>query len=67
MDRITRADVTAYHLSLKETPTRANRALALLSHMFTMAEKWACARTAESLSARRALPGDEARALPVRG
>jgi integrase len=32
--------VTAYHLSLKATPTRANRALALLSHMFTMAEKW---------------------------
>lgn len=40
MDRVTRGDVTGYHLSLKGTPTRANRALALLSHMFTMAEKW---------------------------
>ena len=40
VDRITRADVTAYHLSLKDTPTRANRALALLSHLFNSAEKW---------------------------
>jgi integrase len=40
VDRITRAEVTAYHLSLGETPTRANRALALLSHVFTMAETW---------------------------
>jgi integrase len=40
VDRVTRAEVTAYHLSLRDTPTRANRALALLSHMFTMAEKW---------------------------
>ncbi len=40
IDRITRADVTAYHLSLRETPTRANRALALLSHVFNTAEKW---------------------------
>lgn len=40
MDRLTRADVTTFHLSLGNTPTRANRSLALLSHMFTMAEKW---------------------------
>lgn len=40
VDRVTRADITAYHLALQETPTRANRALALLSHMFSMAEKW---------------------------
>jgi len=40
IDRVTRADVAAYHLGLKDTPTRANRALALLSHLFTMAEKW---------------------------
>lgn len=40
MDRIARADVVKLHLAWKDTPTRANRALALLSHMFTMAEKW---------------------------
>lgn len=40
LDTIARADVTRFHLSWKETPTRANRALALLSHMFTMAERW---------------------------
>lgn len=40
LDAISAAAVTRFHLSWKETPTRANRALALLSHMFTMAEKW---------------------------
>lgn len=40
LDAVTPAHVTRFHLSWKETPTRANRALALLSHMFTMAEKW---------------------------
>jgi integrase len=40
MDRITRADVVGYHLGMKDTPTRANRAVALLSHMFSKAEEW---------------------------
>jgi integrase len=40
MDRITRADITAYQLALKKTPTRANRALALLSTLFNLAERW---------------------------
>jgi integrase len=40
LDRITRADVTRFHLSRKDRPTNANRCLALLSHLFTMAEKW---------------------------
>lgn len=40
LNAITRADVTRFHLGRKETPTNANRCLALLSHMFTMAEKW---------------------------
>jgi integrase len=40
VDRITRADVVQLHLAWKSTPTRANRAVALLSHMFTMSEKW---------------------------
>lgn len=39
LDRVARADMTRFHLSMKETPTGANRCLALLSHMFTMAEK----------------------------
>jgi integrase len=34
---IKRADVADLHASLKDTPYRANRALALLSHMFTWA------------------------------
>jgi integrase len=40
IDRITRADVTRLHLAWKRTPSRANRAVALLSHMFNCAEKW---------------------------
>jgi integrase len=40
VDKVTTADVTRLHLAWKDTPTRANRALALLSHMFAMAEKW---------------------------
>jgi integrase len=40
LDKVTGDDVTRFHLSLRSTPTRANRALALMSHMFTMAEKW---------------------------
>jgi integrase len=37
---ITRTDVARFHHSLRETPTQANRALALLSKMFNLAEKW---------------------------
>lgn len=40
LDKVTRADVLRFHLSRKGTPTNANRCLALLSHMFNMAEKW---------------------------
>jgi integrase len=40
IDVIGPTHVTRLHLAWKETPTRANRALALLSHMFTMAERW---------------------------
>lgn len=40
VDKVTTADVTRLHLAWKDTPTRANRALALLSHMFAMAERW---------------------------
>lgn len=37
---VTRADVTRLHLAMKETPMQANRALALLSKMFNLAERW---------------------------
>jgi len=37
---ITRADVTTLHYSLVTTPIQANRALALLSKMFNLAEVW---------------------------
>ena len=40
LDNVTRGDVLRFHLARKGTPTNANRCLALLSHMFTMAEKW---------------------------
>lgn len=40
LDRIDRAAVTRFALERKATPTTANRALALLSHIFTMAGKW---------------------------
>jgi integrase len=40
LDAITRSEVTRFHLSRKKTPTNANRCLALLSHMMSMAEAW---------------------------
>lgn len=40
LDAITRSDVVRFHLGRKDTPTNANRCLALLSHMFNMAEQW---------------------------
>ncbi len=40
LDTVTRADITRFHLSHKDTPTSANRYVALLSHMFSTAEKW---------------------------
>lgn len=39
LDRIQRGDIVAFHLSWDSTPTRANRALSLLSHIFAVAEK----------------------------
>lgn len=40
LDAVTTAHVARFHLAWKDTPTRANRALSLLSHMFTMGERW---------------------------
>src|SRR5262249_11664534 len=37
---ITRADISRLHHELRDTPYDANRALAVLSKMFTLAEKW---------------------------
>jgi len=37
---VDRSDVSALHYAMRETPTQANRALALLSKMFNLAEKW---------------------------
>lgn len=37
---ITRADVDAFHRALAKTPFRANRAVALLSKLMTLAEMW---------------------------
>ena len=37
---IDRKHINEFHLSLKETPYQANRALALLSKLFNLCEKW---------------------------
>lgn len=37
---VTRADVTKLHHDLRDTPTNANRVVALLSKMLTLAERW---------------------------
>ena len=37
---VTREDVATLHHGLRETPTAANRVLALLSKMFNLAERW---------------------------
>jgi integrase len=37
---VSRADVARFHHALRATPYSANRALAVLSMMFTLAEKW---------------------------
>jgi integrase len=40
LNDITRADIARFHHGLKGTPYQANRALALISKMFNLAEKW---------------------------
>ncbi|WP_081871586.1 tyrosine-type recombinase/integrase [Parvularcula oceani] len=40
LDQITRQDVAKLHSSLADRPVAANRVLALLSHIFTMAQAW---------------------------
>ena len=37
---IERADVLRFHVGMKDRPIMANRALALLSRMFSLAERW---------------------------
>jgi hypothetical protein len=37
---ITRADILRFHTGRKTHPTNANRCLALLSHVFSIAEQW---------------------------
>jgi len=40
VDKVGRAEVTALHYELRETPRAANRALMVLSKMFSLAEAW---------------------------
>ena len=40
VDRITRADVAGFHAAMKAKPGAANRCLALLGKMFSLAESW---------------------------
>lgn len=41
LDDLTTADVTRWHQAMGRKPIAANRALAVLSNMYTMARKWA--------------------------
>ncbi|MSU91531.1 tyrosine-type recombinase/integrase [Rhodobacteraceae bacterium 2CG4] len=49
---VTRADVVAFHHTLRDTPYQANRAAAMLSKLFNLAEDWGL-RQAGSNPARR--------------
>ena len=40
IDELTADDMRKFHLALQGTPTRANRALAILSKLFSLAEQW---------------------------
>ncbi len=40
VDKITRSDIDRFHKRMKDTPYRANRILALLSRLMTLAEAW---------------------------
>lgn len=40
LEAVSRSDVAALHHALRATPTTANRAAALLSKMFNLAERW---------------------------
>lgn len=48
LEAVSRGDVAALHHALRATPTTANRAAALLSKMFNLAERWASGRTART-------------------
>lgn len=41
LDKVTRGDMARLQRRLRDKPTMCNRALALLSHMYTMAYRWA--------------------------
>ena len=45
LDKVGRAEVEALHYGLRETPRAANRALMVLSKMFSLAEAWGLAST----------------------
>jgi integrase len=40
LSEIRRADVARFHIALRDQPVNANRCLALISHMMTIAERW---------------------------
>ncbi len=46
LDKITRGDMARLQRRLRDKPTMCNRALALLSHMYTLAYRWAVLETA---------------------
>ena len=74
LDKVGRAEVAALHYGLRETPRAANRALMVLSKMFSLAEAWGVGRATRirrrrrlPLPLRAALQGGPPRALPRGG
>ena len=64
---IERADMVALHHELRATPYQANRTIQVLSRIFTLAEVWGLRPDwVQSMPAREALSGREARAVPIR-
>ena len=53
---ITRRDIERLHHTRRDTPTEANRALACLSAMFNIAERWGLRLVAQILSPYREVP-----------
>jgi hypothetical protein len=62
VDGVRSRDIQALHVSRKDTPYQANRVLALLSKMFSLAMKWGWRRDNPVI---RTLPGRTARTLAV--
>ena len=68
VSEITRKDIAELHQGMREKPYQANRTLAVLSKMFSLAEIWGWwADGSNPCRQREALQGSTTRAVPVTG